>query len=150
MFASRPTCALVGIYKSSKQTSNLAGVCSKRATLLSNVDRANRKSRCGSELTKGLDVKRQVFAPGGHDRDAAPEYFGFMGVAHGTLQRHHSGKGRAVPERSPSIPPSFRGARAFRSRTSIPSAPIGPPGDCLTAFGPPCSARFWWRGCASC
>ena len=104
MLASRPTCALVGIYKSSKQTSNLAGVCSKRATLLSNVDRANRKSRCGSELTKGLDVKRQVFAPGGHDRDAAPEYFGFMGVAHGTLQRHHSGKGRAVPERSPSIP----------------------------------------------
>src|SRR6516164_7785198 len=43
----------------------------------------------------------QVFGPGGHDRNTAPEYIGLMGVAHGPLQRRHSGIGRAVPERLP-------------------------------------------------
>src|SRR5262249_2116528 len=43
----------------------------------------------------------QMFGPGGHDRNTAPEYFGLMGVAHGPLRRRHSGKGRAVPERLP-------------------------------------------------
>src|SRR5215510_12703209 len=46
----------------------------------------------------------QVFGPGGHDRNTAPEYFGLMGVAHGPLRRRHSGKGRAVPERLPVDP----------------------------------------------
>ena len=32
-------------------------VCSKRATLLGNVDRANRKAAVRAELTKRLDVK---------------------------------------------------------------------------------------------
>src|SRR5262252_5910073 len=45
----------------------------------------------------------RVFGPGGHDRNTAPEYFGWMGVAHRPLRRCHSGKGRAVPERPPSI-----------------------------------------------
>src|SRR5215472_13892498 len=45
----------------------------------------------------------QLFGPGGRDRNTAPEYFGSMGVAHGPLRRRHSGKGRAVPERPPSI-----------------------------------------------
>jgi hypothetical protein len=46
----------------------------------------------------------QVFGPGGHDRNTAPEYFGLTGVAHGPLRRRHSGKGRAVPERRPVDP----------------------------------------------
>ena len=54
----------------------------------------------------------QVFGPGGHDRNTAPEYFGLMGVAHGPLRRRHSGRGRAVPERAPVDPSSFASVRS--------------------------------------
>ena len=37
--------------------STYRAVCGKRATLLGNVDRADRKPRCGAELTKRQDVK---------------------------------------------------------------------------------------------
>jgi len=76
LFAFRPTCALVCIYKSSKQTSNLADVCSKRVTLLRNVDRANRKSvlglpildrwrrkRSGATTDRCQSARRASFAP---------------------------------------------------------------------------------------
>src|SRR5215470_5088395 len=55
----------------------------------------------------------QVFGPGGHDRNTAPEYFGLMGVAHGPLRRRHSGRGRAVPERSPVDPGRFVSLRFY-------------------------------------
>ena len=54
----------------------------------------------------------QVFGPGGHDRNTAPEYFGLMGVAHGPLRRRHSGRGRAVRERAPVDPSSFASVRS--------------------------------------
>ena len=48
---------------SARQSSDLSAVmyravCGKRATLLANVDRADRKPRCETELTKRQDVKR--------------------------------------------------------------------------------------------
>jgi hypothetical protein len=41
-----------------KQTGNLPGGSGKQATLLRNVDRADRKPRCGAELSWRQDVKR--------------------------------------------------------------------------------------------
>src|SRR5262249_58717848 len=59
----------------------------------------------GAEMLSG-----QLFGPGG---DTTPEYIGSMGGECGLLRRRHSGKGRAVPGRCPSIPSrsSFRFAR---------------------------------------
>ena len=52
-----------------------SAMCSKRATLLGNVDRANRKPRCGRELTKRLDVKPAGIRGGGDHRNTTPEYW---------------------------------------------------------------------------
>src|SRR5215472_2607452 len=41
----------------SEGTARHPAVCSKRATLLDNADRASRKPRCGLELNKRLNVK---------------------------------------------------------------------------------------------
>ena len=49
-------------------------VCSKRATLLGNVDRANRKAAVRAELTKRLDVK-SVGIRGGDHRNTTSEYW---------------------------------------------------------------------------
>src|SRR5262249_18939823 len=51
---------LTSCYASTNRRSRQAtyrAVCSKRATLLGNVDRANRKAEVRAELTKRLDVK---------------------------------------------------------------------------------------------
>jgi len=50
-------------------------VCSKRATLLGNVDRANRKAAVRAELTKRLDVKPVGIRGGGDHRNTTPEYW---------------------------------------------------------------------------
>src|SRR5215467_4321913 len=42
-----------------------AAVCSKRATLLGNADRANTKLRCGRNRPSGWTLSVQVFGPGG-------------------------------------------------------------------------------------
>src|SRR5262252_10131261 len=50
----------IGRYASTNRRSRQAtcpAVCGKRATLLGNVDRADRKPRYGAELTKRQDVK---------------------------------------------------------------------------------------------
>ena len=52
-----------------------AAVCSKRATLLGNVDRANRKAEVRAELTKRLDVKPAGIRGGGDHRNTTPEYW---------------------------------------------------------------------------
>ena len=77
-------------------------VCGKRATLLGNVDRADRKPRCGAELTKRQDVKPPGFGAGGNNRNTAPEYFGLMGVALAAAKAPES-----VPERLHVDPPSL-------------------------------------------
>jgi hypothetical protein len=56
-------------------------VCGRRATLLGNVDRLDRKPRCGAELTKRQDVERPGIRGRGNNRNTAPECFGLMGVA---------------------------------------------------------------------
>jgi hypothetical protein len=48
-------------------------VCSKRAALLGNVDRANRKAAVRAELTKRLDVKPAGIRGGGDHRNTTPE-----------------------------------------------------------------------------
>jgi len=86
-------------------------VCGKRATLSGNADRAKQKSRSagGTEQTAGM-LSGHLFGPGGN---TTPEDIGSMGGEYGPLRRRHSGKGRAVPGRCPSIPSrsSFRCAR---------------------------------------
>jgi hypothetical protein len=47
-----------------QQTRNLPGGMWQTATLLDNVDQANRKAEVRAELTKRLDVKVQTFGPG--------------------------------------------------------------------------------------
>src|SRR5215469_18602855 len=65
LLAYRPTYTLLCIYKSSKQTGALPGGSGRRATLLGNVDRANRKLRCGRNRPSGWTLSVQVFGPGG-------------------------------------------------------------------------------------
>jgi len=70
----------------------------------------NRKPQCGrNEQTAGM-LSGHLFGPGGN---TTPEDIGSMGGEYGPLRRRHSGKGRAVPGRCPSIPSrsSFRCAR---------------------------------------
>src|SRR5262249_51871352 len=75
-------------------------VCGKRATLLDNADRASRKPRCGLELNKRLECLVASYSGLG----AIPlSNIGSMGGEYGPLGRRHSGKGRAVPVRCPSI-----------------------------------------------
>src|SRR5258708_39943990 len=76
-------------------------VCGKRATLLANVDRADRKPRCEAELTKRQDVKRPGIRAWGQNHSRV---IGSTGGECGQLRRRHSGKGRAVPERLPVDP----------------------------------------------
>jgi Helix-turn-helix domain len=64
----------------SKQATYRA-VCGKRATLLANVDRADRKPRCEAELTKRYDVKR----PGIRARG------GMIGMAQAADNLRHDG-----------------------------------------------------------
>src|SRR6516164_3724543 len=59
----RPTSCYASTNRRSRQATYRA-VCSKRATLLGNVDRDNRKAEVRAELTKRLDVNRQVFGAG--------------------------------------------------------------------------------------
>jgi hypothetical protein len=78
-------------------------VCGKRATLLDNAGRANRNPPCRLELNNGRNVKWPATRAWGN---TTPEYWidGLrigMGFAYGLLRRRHSGKGRAVPERTP-------------------------------------------------
>jgi hypothetical protein len=87
-------------------------VCGKRATLVGNVDRAIRsRSAGGTEQTAGM-LSGHLFGPGGN---TTPEDIGSMGGEYGPLRRRHSGKGRAVPGRCPSIPvvPSFAALNPF-------------------------------------
>jgi hypothetical protein len=76
------------------------------------------RSAGGTEQTAGM-LSGHLFGPGGN---TTPEDIGSMGGEYGPLRRRHSGKGRAVPGRCPSIPSrsSFRCARPCwtTSRTS--------------------------------
>jgi hypothetical protein len=67
------------------------------------------RSAGGTEQTAGM-LSGHLFGPGGN---TTPEDIGSMGGEYGPLRRRHSGKGRAVPGRCPSIPSrsSFRCAR---------------------------------------
>src|SRR3989442_12154592 len=85
--------------------STYRAVCGKRATLLGNVDRADRKPRCGAELTKRQDVEPPgIRGAGGNNRNTAPEYFGLMGVA---LAAAKAPERKRVPERLNVDPPSL-------------------------------------------
>jgi hypothetical protein len=70
----------------------------------------NRKPQCGRNRTNGWNVKWLPIRAWGN---TTPEDIGSMGGEYGPLRRRHSGKGRAVPGRCPSIPSrsSFRCAR---------------------------------------
>jgi hypothetical protein len=63
------------------------------------------RSAGGTEQTAGM-LSGHLFGPGGN---TTPEDIGSMGGEYGPLRRRHSGRGRAVPGRCPSIPvvPSF-------------------------------------------
>jgi hypothetical protein len=58
------------------------------------------RSAGGTEQTAGM-LSGHLFGPGGN---TTPEDIGSMGGEYGPLRRRHSGKGRAVPGRCPSIP----------------------------------------------
>jgi hypothetical protein len=66
---SDPTRCYASTDRRSRQVTYSA-VCSKRATPLGNVDRANRKPQCGRNLTKHWILSDQLFGPGG---DTTPE-----------------------------------------------------------------------------
>ena len=67
------------------------------------------RSAGGTEQTAGM-LSGHLFGPGGN---TTPEDIGSMGGEYGPLRRRHSGKGRAVPVRCPSIrrSSSRRGAK---------------------------------------
>src|SRR5258708_5785974 len=58
LFACRPTHSCDASTNRRSRQAAYRAVCSKLATLLDNVDRANRKAEVRAELTKRLDVKR--------------------------------------------------------------------------------------------
>jgi hypothetical protein len=62
---SDPTRCYASTDRRSRQVTYSA-VCSKRATPLGNVDRANRKPQCGRNLTKHWILSDQLFGPGGN------------------------------------------------------------------------------------
>ena len=74
------------------------------------------RSAGGTEQTAGM-LSGHLFGPGGN---TTPEDIGSMGGEYGPLRRRHSGKGRAVPGRCPSIlvVPRF-------ARSTHPAARIG-------------------------
>jgi hypothetical protein len=65
------------------------------------MDQQKRRSVRGTEHADAV-LSGQLFGPGG---DTTPEYIGSMGGEYGPLGRRHSGRGRAVPVRCPSIVP---------------------------------------------
>ncbi len=72
---------------------------------------AESRSAGGTEQTAGM-LSGHLVGPGGN---TTPEDIGSMGGEYGPLRRRHSGKGRAVPGRCPSIPvvPSFAALNPF-------------------------------------
>jgi hypothetical protein len=104
---------LLCIYKSSRQASNLpCGMWQMGHTVQAMwIGLTESRSAGGTEQTAGM-LSGHLFGPGGN---TTPEDIGSMGGEYGPLRRRHSGKGRAVPGRCPSIPvvPSFAALNPF-------------------------------------
>ncbi len=96
---SDPTRCYASTNRRSRQATYPA-VCSKRATLLGNVDRANGRLQRARNRTSGWNVKWPAVRAWG--LIPLPN-IGLMGGESGPLGRRHSGRGRAVPVRCPSI-----------------------------------------------
>src|SRR5215467_16027740 len=80
-----------------------AAVCSKRATLLGNADRANRKLRCGRNRPSGWTLSVQVFGPGGTRSEYRSRIFWIDGrrtrAAAEAPQRKRPCRSRAIARR---------------------------------------------------
>ena len=94
---------LLCICKSSKQTDNLPGGMWQAGNTVGNVDRADRKPRCGAELTKRQDVKPPGIRGRENDRNTAPEYFGLMASHTGRCEGAIAEKAVPFPSDCPSI-----------------------------------------------
>src|SRR5215831_5218358 len=81
-----------------------AAVCSKRATLLGNADRANRKLWCGRNRPSGWTLSVQVFGPGGTRSEYRSRIFWIDGrrtwAAAKAPQRKRPCRSRATARRS--------------------------------------------------
>src|SRR5215467_14490904 len=81
-----------------------AAVCSKRATLLGNADRANRKLRCARNRPSGCTLSVQVFGPGGTRSEYRSRIFWIDGrrtwAAAKAPQRKRPCRSRATARRS--------------------------------------------------
>jgi len=91
---------LLCICKSRGRRATYPAVCGKRATLMGNVDRGNRRLQRARNGTSGWNVKWPAVRAWG--LIPLPN-IGLMGGESGPLGRRHSGRGRAVPVRCPSI-----------------------------------------------
>jgi hypothetical protein len=99
----RSTCCYASTNRRSRRTTYPA-VCSKRATLLGNVDRADRKLRCGRNRPSGWTLSVQVFGPGGTRSEYRSRIFWIDGrrtwAAAKAPQRKRPCRSRATARRS--------------------------------------------------
>src|SRR5262249_38064151 len=101
------TVRLERCYASTNRRSRRAtypAVCSKRATLLGNVDRPDRKLRCGRNRPSGSMLSVRVFGPGGTRSEYRSRIFWIDGrrtrAAAKALQRKRPCRTRATARRS--------------------------------------------------